>query len=90
LVHPAAGAHRRRSRPSSRRRGSGSVTSQHNADRTQDGQVAQRIERALEFVSPERLVLGPDCGIKYLSRELAFAKLTALASGAEIVRSRLS
>jgi 5-methyltetrahydropteroyltriglutamate--homocysteine methyltransferase len=53
-------------------------------------QVAERIERALEFVAPERLVLGPDCGMKYLSRELAFAKLRALVAGAEIVRARLS
>ncbi len=53
-------------------------------------QVAERIERALEFVAPERLIVGPDCGMKYLPRELAFAKLCALVAGAELVRERLS
>ena len=52
-------------------------------------QVARRIEEALEFIAAERLVLGPDCGMKYLPRDLAFAKLRALAAGAAIVRSRL-
>src|ERR671925_1117809 len=36
--------------------------------------VARRIERALEVVPPVRLVVAPDCGMKYLSRELAFEK----------------
>jgi 5-methyltetrahydropteroyltriglutamate--homocysteine methyltransferase len=53
-------------------------------------QVAHRIEAALEFISPDRLMLGPDCGMKYLSRSVAFAKLQALVAGAAIVRSRLS
>jgi 5-methyltetrahydropteroyltriglutamate--homocysteine methyltransferase len=52
-------------------------------------QVARRIEEALEFIAAERLVLGPDCGMKYLPRDLAFAKLRALAAGAASVRSRL-
>ena len=37
--------------------------------------VAARIEAALEVVPPERLQVGPDCGMKYLPREVAFAKL---------------
>jgi len=53
------------------------------------GQVVERVERALAFIDPERLVLGPDCGMKYLTRELAFAKLQALVAGADIVRARL-
>ena len=53
-------------------------------------QVAHRIAAALEFINPDRLVLGPDCGMKYLSRAVAFAKLQALVAGAAIVRSRLS
>jgi 5-methyltetrahydropteroyltriglutamate--homocysteine methyltransferase len=53
-------------------------------------QVARRIEEALEFVPAERLALGPDCGMKYLPRQLAFAKLRALVAGAAIVRARLS
>ena len=38
----------------------------------------------------ERLVPAPDCGMKYLPRELAFAKLKALAEGAALVRAELS
>ena len=37
--------------------------------------VVKRIEGALKFVPPERLVIAPDCGMKYLSREVAFGKL---------------
>jgi 5-methyltetrahydropteroyltriglutamate--homocysteine methyltransferase len=53
------------------------------------GQVAERIERALTVIPPERLQVGPDCGMKYLPRDLAFAKLRALVEGAGIVRERL-
>jgi 5-methyltetrahydropteroyltriglutamate--homocysteine methyltransferase len=52
-------------------------------------QVAQRIEAALAVVPAERLQVGPDCGMKYLSREAAFGKLRALVEGARLVRSRL-
>jgi 5-methyltetrahydropteroyltriglutamate--homocysteine methyltransferase len=52
--------------------------------------VADRIRAALKHVAPERLVPAPDCGMKYLSRELAFAKLSALAQGAALVRAELS
>jgi 5-methyltetrahydropteroyltriglutamate--homocysteine methyltransferase len=52
-------------------------------------QVAERIERALEVVPAERLQVGPDCGMKYLARDAAYAKLCALADGAALVRSRL-
>lgn len=51
--------------------------------------VADRIRPALEFITPDRLFVAPDCGMKYLPRELAFAKLCALAEGAEIVRQEL-
>ena len=47
--------------------------------------VAGRIRRALEVLPPERLVVAPDCGMKYLSRELAFRKLEALVEGARLV-----
>jgi 5-methyltetrahydropteroyltriglutamate--homocysteine methyltransferase len=47
--------------------------------------VARRIERALAVLPPERLVVAPDCGMKYLSRELAFAKLRAMVEGARLV-----
>jgi 5-methyltetrahydropteroyltriglutamate--homocysteine methyltransferase len=51
--------------------------------------VAARVRRALPYVSPERLVLAPDCGMKYLSRASAFGKLEALVEGARIVREEL-
>jgi 5-methyltetrahydropteroyltriglutamate--homocysteine methyltransferase len=44
--------------------------------------VAGRIRRALAVVPPERLVVAPDCGMKYLPRELAFRKLQAMVDGA--------
>jgi 5-methyltetrahydropteroyltriglutamate--homocysteine methyltransferase len=53
-------------------------------------QVAERIRLGLKYVSPDRLIPAPDCGMKYLSREVAFGKLKALAEGAAIVRRELS
>ena len=53
-------------------------------------QVAERIEAALAVIPPERLQVGPDCGMKYLPREVAFAKLRALVEGARVVRERLA
>jgi 5-methyltetrahydropteroyltriglutamate--homocysteine methyltransferase len=52
--------------------------------------VAARIRDGLRHVSAERLVPAPDCGMKYLPREVAFGKLKALAAGARIVRNELS
>jgi 5-methyltetrahydropteroyltriglutamate--homocysteine methyltransferase len=51
--------------------------------------VVRRIRNALEFVDPERLVLAPDCGMKYLPRTKAFQKLSVLARAAAKVRSEL-
>jgi 5-methyltetrahydropteroyltriglutamate--homocysteine methyltransferase len=52
--------------------------------------VADRIRSALRQIEPERLVVAPDCGMKYLPREVAFAKLQAMVEGAKIVREELS
>jgi 5-methyltetrahydropteroyltriglutamate--homocysteine methyltransferase len=52
--------------------------------------VADRIRRALAVVLPERLVVAPDCGMKYLPRELAFRKLVAMVAGARLVRDELA
>ena len=52
-------------------------------------EVADRIRAALKHVPAERLVLAPDCGMKYLTREAAFGKLKSLAEGAAIVRKEL-
>jgi 5-methyltetrahydropteroyltriglutamate--homocysteine methyltransferase len=51
--------------------------------------VAERIRRALDVVPPERLVVAPDCGMKYLSRQLAFRKLQAMVEGARLVRDEI-
>ena len=51
--------------------------------------VAARIRRVLTVVPPERLVVAPDCGMKYLSREVAFRKLEAMVAGARLVREEL-
>jgi 5-methyltetrahydropteroyltriglutamate--homocysteine methyltransferase len=51
--------------------------------------VAGRIRRALTVLPPERLVVAPDCGMKYLSRDLAYAKLEAMVAGTNIVRQEL-
>jgi 5-methyltetrahydropteroyltriglutamate--homocysteine methyltransferase len=52
--------------------------------------VAARIRAALTHLPPERLIPAPDCGMKYIPRETAFAKLKALAEGAAIVRRELT
>jgi 5-methyltetrahydropteroyltriglutamate--homocysteine methyltransferase len=51
--------------------------------------VAQRIRRALEVVVPERLVVAPDCGMKYLPRDLAYRKLEAMVAGARRVSEEI-
>jgi 5-methyltetrahydropteroyltriglutamate--homocysteine methyltransferase len=51
--------------------------------------IAGRIRNALKYVDAERLILAPDCGMKYLSREKAFGKLSALSKAAERVRAEL-
>jgi 5-methyltetrahydropteroyltriglutamate--homocysteine methyltransferase len=48
--------------------------------------VADRIRRALDYVAAERIVVAPDCGMKYLPRPVAFGKMQAMAEGAAIVR----
>ena len=52
--------------------------------------VAARIRAGLKVIPAERLVPAPDCGMKYLPRDRAFAKLRALAEGAAIVRRELA
>ncbi|MGH7838295.1 MAG: uroporphyrinogen decarboxylase family protein [Candidatus Binataceae bacterium] len=51
--------------------------------------VADRLRAALAIVPPERLIAAPDCGMKYLPREVAFGKLQALVAGARLVRNEL-
>jgi 5-methyltetrahydropteroyltriglutamate--homocysteine methyltransferase len=54
------------------------------------GEVAARVRRALPYVSPERLVLAPDCGMKYLPRDSAFGKLAAMTQAAADLRAEFS
>jgi 5-methyltetrahydropteroyltriglutamate--homocysteine methyltransferase len=49
--------------------------------------VVERVKRALKVVDPERIVLAPDCGMKYLPRESARGKMRAMAQAAEMLRS---
>lgn len=51
--------------------------------------VAARIRRALPHISPDRVIVAPDCGLKYLPRPVAFGKMKAMADGAKIVRAEL-
>jgi len=51
--------------------------------------VAARIEAALKHVPADRLAIAPDCGMKYLERDVAFGKLKAMVEGARVVRARL-
>jgi 5-methyltetrahydropteroyltriglutamate--homocysteine methyltransferase len=52
--------------------------------------VADRIRRALPHVPPERIVVAPDCGLKYLPRDVAFGKMEAMVAGAALVRAELA
>ena len=53
-------------------------------------QVVQRIERALEYVAPENVILAPDCGMKYLPRDIAFGKMQAMVEAARRLRAKYS
>src|SRR4051812_23208371 len=48
--------------------------------------VAERIRKALPYIEPERLVIAPDCGMKYLPHDVAFGKMRAMVEGANVVR----
>ncbi|MEE8246523.1 MAG: uroporphyrinogen decarboxylase family protein [Alphaproteobacteria bacterium] len=53
-------------------------------------QVAERIRRALPYKDPKAIIVAPDCGMKYLPREVAYAKLEAMVEGAALVRGELA
>ena len=52
--------------------------------------VAARIRRALPHVDAKNVIVAPDCGLKYLPREVAFGKMRAMVDGAKIVRAELA
>ena len=49
--------------------------------------VVRRIERALAYIKPEQVILAPDCGMKYLPRDVAFGKLKAMVAAARQLRA---
>ena len=51
--------------------------------------VAERIRKALPYVPADRIVVAPDCGMKYLPRDVAFGKMKAMVDGAAIVRAEI-
>src|SRR2546426_4507476 len=52
-------------------------------------QVADRIRKALQFLKNEDVIVAPDCGMKYLPREVAFGKMKAMVEGAKILRTEV-
>jgi 5-methyltetrahydropteroyltriglutamate--homocysteine methyltransferase len=51
--------------------------------------IAGRIRSAMKYVPPDRLVIAPDCGMKYMPRPVAFGKMQAMVEGAKLVRKEL-
>ena len=49
--------------------------------------VVERIRKALKFVKPENVIVAPDCGMKYLPREVAFEKMKSMVEGAKLLRA---
>jgi 5-methyltetrahydropteroyltriglutamate--homocysteine methyltransferase len=52
--------------------------------------VAARIRRALPFVRREDVILAPDCGMKYLPRDVAFGKMRAMVEAAKLLRAEFA
>jgi 5-methyltetrahydropteroyltriglutamate--homocysteine methyltransferase len=51
--------------------------------------IAQRIRQALQYIPAEKMYISPDCGMKFMPRERAFAKLKAMVEGTKMVREEL-
>ena len=51
--------------------------------------IADRIRPAFDYMPPEKIIVAPDCGMKYMRRDVAFGKLKAMCDGAAIVRDEL-
>src|SRR5438270_3522344 len=52
--------------------------------------VAERLRKALKYVQPEDVIVAPDCGMKYLPRDVAFGKMRAMVEGAKLLRQEFS
>jgi len=68
--------------------GAGVIDVKDNSVETPDI-VAERIRKTLNFVSPDKLYVLPDCGLFHVPRDIAFGKLRAMVEGARIVRKEL-
>ncbi|MGB9070586.1 MAG: hypothetical protein WCC21_18625 [Candidatus Acidiferrales bacterium] len=68
--------------------GAGVIDVKDNSVETPDI-VAERIRKTLNFVTPDKLYVLPDCGLFHVPRDLAFGKLRAMVEGARIVRKEL-
>ena len=53
-------------------------------------QVAERLRRALKYVKPQDVIVAPDCGMKYLPRDVAYGKMQAMVEGAKLLREEYS
>src|SRR6201999_1581954 len=51
--------------------------------------IADRIRYGLKYVSADRLIPAPECGMKYMARAIAFGKLKAMSDAAAIVRKEV-
>ena len=58
----------------------------NNMDIETPGEVVARVKRALTFVKSENVIIAPDCGMKYLPRDVAFGKMRAMVEAAKILR----
>jgi len=52
--------------------------------------IVERVKRALPYVAKENMILAPDCGMKYLPREVAFGKMKAMVEAARLLRAEFS
>ena len=70
--------------------GFGAYSAFYNDERIESpSMIAERIPEALRYTDAERLMIAPDCGMKYLSREVAYGKLEAMVNGAAQARESL-
>jgi len=60
-----------------------------NAEVENPAEIADRLRQGLKYVAADRLIAAPDCGMKYLPRQIAFGKLRAMAEAAAIVRQEI-
>lgn len=48
--------------------------------------IVDRIRKALQYIAPEQVILAPDCGMKYLPRDVAYGKLASMVEAARVLR----